>query len=175
MELDKDFVKSEILTIPGVREGIRNNDYDKVFELCKSIKKKQQLAMSLYAAKINFLKYMTSIPESLFRGAENLSDITIPGNIKEIGDLAFFGSSLNEVNFEEGLEKIGAGAFSQTKIKQVNLPKSVNHLGQSALGKAEVYCFLTKDDLGKSEFSFGDFTVNDIISSETGEVFNERS
>jgi len=174
MELDKNYVKTEILTIPGLREKLRENKYDEVFDLCKSTAKKRQLAASLYFAKVDFLKYMTRIPDSLFREVENMTSITIPGNIKEIGDLAFFGTGLEEVKFEEGLEKIGNGAFSQTKIKEVHLPKSVKELGQSALGKAVVYCFLTSDKVMEPEFNFGQFTANDVINQETGELVKER-
>lgn len=173
MELDKVFIKEEVLSIPGIREAIRDRNYDKVFELCKTTKKKQQLALSLYLSRVDFLPYMTSIPESLFRGFSDLKSISIPGNIKEIGDLAFFNSGLDEVDLGEGIEKIGDGAFSQTNIKEIHLPKSIKELGQSSLGKARVYCFInTFEDLNRSEYSYGHFTVNKILNTETGKPLN---
>ena len=170
-EIDKDYVKQEVLTIPGVREAIRNNDFEKAFELCKSVKKRQQLAMSLYSAKVDFLPYLTRIPDSLFRGFQNLNDITIPGNIKEIGDLAFFGTPLEKVEFQEGVEKIGDGAFAQTKVREVHLPETVKELGENSLGRAKVYCFLTTDNWSVYKKA----TVNEIINSATGELIKDKT
>lgn len=167
MEIDKDYVKQEILTIPGMREAIRNQNFDEAFRLCRSTKKRQQLAMSLYLARVDFLKSLSEIPESLFRGFDSLTEIEIPGNIKSIGDLAFFGTNLEKVTFAEGLEKIGDGAFAQTKIKEVHLPKSIKELGSSSLGKAVVYCFLNTK-------AFNNCTVNEIINEETGELLKDK-
>ena len=47
MELDKLFVKEQVLTIPGLREAMEANDYDKVFELCGTTRKRNMLARSL--------------------------------------------------------------------------------------------------------------------------------
>lgn len=173
MELDKTFIKEEILTIPGIREAIRDHKFDEVFKLCKNTKKRQQLALSLYLARVEFLPYMTSIPESLFRGISEIKDVSIPGNIKEIGDLAFFNSGLENVEFGEGVEKIGSGAFAQTGIKEVHLPKSIKELGENCLGRAKVFCFIT--DVEAPAYSWGNFTVNTVSNEETKEIIKERS
>lgn len=117
---------------------------------------------------------MTEIPDSLFRGADNINGIVIPGNIKVIGDLAFFNSSVSDVVFKDGIEVIGDGAFSQTNLKEAHLPKSIKQIGQNALGRAKVFCFLTHDDLTLSDFAYAQFTKNTITNEETGEDLRER-
>ncbi|MBQ6627975.1 MAG: leucine-rich repeat protein [Methanobrevibacter sp.] len=175
VEIDKDFVKQEVLTIPGMREAIRENNFDKAFELCRSVKKRQQLAMSLYIAKVDFMPYITKIPDSLFRGFQNLDELTIPGNIKEIGDLAFFGTPVSKLEIAEGVEKIGDGAFAQTKLREVHLPQSVKELGQNSLGRAKVFCFLTQEQIARDNGGKGyNSTSNDIINVETNEVIKPK-
>ena len=174
MELDKEYIKNEILTIPGVREGIRSSNYKEVFNLCRNIKKQRQLALSLYYAKVDFLKYLDSIPDTFFTGATDITELVIPGNIKVIGALAFANSSLAKVTIEEGVEQIKDGAFAHTKVSEIHLPKSINSLGDYALGKSRVYCYLTKEDLDKPTFNFGSFTTGDVINADTGEVIKSK-
>ena len=117
---------------------------------------------------------MTEIPDSLFRGADNINGIVIPGNIKVIGDLAFFNSSVSDVVFKEGIEVIGDGAFSQTNLREAHLPKSIKQIGPNALGRAKVFCFLTYEELISGDYSNGGFTRNTITNEETSEVIKER-
>ena len=94
MEIDKDFIKVKVMTIPGLREAMREGNYDEVFRLCGSPKKRMQLAEALTISGVKFLDKMTEIPDSLFRGSEAIGSLEIPANIKKIGHMAFFGSTL---------------------------------------------------------------------------------
>ncbi|MGC7169753.1 leucine-rich repeat protein [Metamycoplasma hominis] len=61
------------------------------------------------------------------------SKVTIPNNVKEIGDCAFSGCrNLKEVILNEGLEKIGAWAFEDTKIESITIPSSIKEIGDNA-------------------------------------------
>ena len=180
MELDKNYVKTDILTIPGIREAIRNNDFDEVFKLCGTTRKRMQLARALNASGVNFLNSMTEIPESLFRGYTGMYSIKIPSNIKKIGDFAFMGSGLQAVIIEDGVEEIGRGAFAQTALKEIHLPKSVKEMGELCCGKAKVYCFLTAEEYKNWRDAHTDYwtnknriSQNDVINEETGEVISE--
>lgn len=178
MEVDKEFIKNEVLSIPGLRQAMRENNYDEVFRLCKSTKKINQLAAALYISKVDFLRHMTHIPESMFRGVDLITEITIPGNIKTIGDLAFLQTGLEKLTLEEGVEEIGDGAFAQTKIKEVYLPRSVKKIGRAALGRAEVYCYFSKEDLVGDNPTVNPegntFTYGNVINQETGEVLKDK-
>ena len=171
MEIDKGFVRDQILTIPGMRQAMAEQNYDEVFRLCQSTKKKMQLAQALFKSNVKFLPYMTEIPESLFRGCEDMMSVIIPGNIKKIGDLAFMGSGLQVVTLEEGIEEIGRGAFAQTPLKEIHLPKSIKKLGELICGKANVFCFLTQEELDRITEN-NDITTKNLTNEETGDSLN---
>ena len=169
MEFDIEFVKSKVMSIPGVRDAIRAGDYQKVFDLCGNSKKKFNLAQALYSSKIDFLPKLTEIPDDLFRESKLISGkLVIPGNIKKIGDMAFFGTDITELELNEGLEEIGQGAFAQTKIKEVHLPSTIKKVGTMSLGRANVY--LEADSLDNISIPGADTaTVGFFISETTGE------
>jgi len=61
--------------------------------------------------------------------------IIIPANLKEIGDVAFFKSGIQEVIFEKGseLETIGKYAFDNCeKLKAVTIPAGLEEIGEGA-------------------------------------------
>lgn len=173
--LDK-IALSEVLDISGMRLAIKNNDFDGAFGLCKNAQQRAVLAMGLTGAGIDFLKYMTEIRPAMFRYASNLVDIIIPGNIKKIGDFAFFGSSLQSVQLESGVEVIGDGAFAQTDVTEINLPSSIKSLGEMSLGKAKAICDWSKEETKEKVTNYNDInvpTINMMLSS-SGEVIKER-
>jgi len=173
--LDK-IALSEVLDIPGMRLAIKNNDFDGAFGLCKHAQQRAVLAMGLTGAGIDFLKYMKEIRPAMFRYASTITSIIIPGNIKKIGDFAFFGSSLQSVQLEPGVEEIGDGAFAQTDVKEINLPSSIKSLGEMSLGKAKAICDWPKEETKEKVTSDGTLvvpTINAMISV-SGEVIKLR-
>ena len=84
-------------------------------------------------------KGLNAIPDDFLSNAK-LKNLTVPSNIKSIGDYAFannVGTSideryLKEVVLEEGVETIGQGAFSNSGLVSVTIPKSVKSIGYSA-------------------------------------------
>ena len=59
--------------------------------------------------------------------------VTIPNNVKEIGEGAFSGCrNIKEVILNEGLEKIDSGAFQDTNIESITIPDSVEEIGKYA-------------------------------------------
>ena len=169
---------SEVLDISGMRLAIKENDFDKAFALCKNAQQRAILAMGLTGAGIDFLKHMTEIRPAMFRYASNIVDITIPGNIKKIGDFAFFGSSLQNVQLEDGVEVIGEAAFAQTDVREINLPASIKSLGEMSLGKAKAICDWPKEENFEKVY---DASTNNIVTptinvmmSTSGEVIKER-
>ena len=63
-----------------------------------------------------------------------LNKITIPAKVKEIKDIAFAGSELNEISFESGshLEKIGEKAFEACNFETITLSASLESIGDNA-------------------------------------------
>ena len=95
------------------------------------------------------------IGENAFYGCENLSEITIPGSVKEIESRAFQKcKSLQKVVLNEGLETIRIWAFSECEnLREIIIPASVKKIewafddsckcipsGDSVMDAAE-FCF----------------------------------
>ena len=66
----------------------------------------------------------------------DVTEITIPANVTEIGSNAFYGrSNLSKVTFEENsqLKTIGNSAFSRySSLTEITIPASVTHIGENA-------------------------------------------
>jgi uncharacterized repeat protein (TIGR02543 family) len=86
---------------------------------------------------------LTTIGDSAFRNVNALTNITIPANVKTIGEYAFANwnydlsapMALTTVTFEAGgqLERIERGAFQhQRSLSQITIPASVTSIGDNA-------------------------------------------
>ena len=72
-------------------------------------------------------------------GTTYLTAITIPDQITEIGDYAFYGNpTLKTVNFHAGITRIGMGAFSDTQLTRVNIPNPDCEIGNSCFSNSQV-------------------------------------
>ena len=84
---------------------------------------------------------VTSIAESAFKNASNMTSIIISASITSIGTQAFYNENnrgnLTSVTFENTVEKpsqlktIGDAAFQNTRITSLTIPKSITTLGTS--------------------------------------------
>ena len=69
----------------------------------------------------------------LYVAGEELTDLVVPGTVKEVKAQAFTGYQfLNSVTLEEGVEKVGASAFERVPLKEINIATSVKELGYRA-------------------------------------------
>ena len=72
-------------------------------------------------------------------GTTYLTSISIPDQITEIGDYAFYGNpTLKTVNFHAGITRIGAGAFHETLLTRVNIPNPDCEIGNSCFSSSQV-------------------------------------
>ncbi|MBQ2972367.1 MAG: SpaH/EbpB family LPXTG-anchored major pilin [Ruminococcus sp.] len=97
---------------------------------------------SIYNGKtINAIAY-----EAFVSSEKNLTSISLPDTIVEIGTSAFQGCPLTSVKLNEGLVKINNGAFGQcTKLTSITLPDSLKIIGSYAFSQ----CVRLEDvDLG---------------------------
>lgn len=90
--------------------------------------------------KKNVKEYdVTSIANGAFKGVV-IDKITIPSNIKSIGDYTFEQCSLKEVVISSGVESIGRGAFDGvTSLSSVTVADSVKSIGYAAFRGTEFY------------------------------------
>ena len=72
-------------------------------------------------------------------GTTYLTSITIPDQITEIGDYAFYGNpTLKTVNFHAGITRIGLGAFYDSQLTRVNIPNPECEIGNSCFSNSQV-------------------------------------
>lgn len=82
-------------------------------------------------------KMVTKIDSRAFQDCTDITSVTLPDSVKEIGISAFAGcSSLSDVKLSDSLESIGFGAFYSCRIQGIALPSSVKEIG----GEAFAYC-----------------------------------
>ena len=80
---------------------------------------------------------VTEIGDQLFKDERLLTDVSIPGTIKRIGEQAFFGTNLKSLTLAEGLEEIGNLAFAMnTSLTYVYIPESCDTIGYFAFAGA---------------------------------------
>ena len=78
MEIDKDYVKQEILTIPGMREAIRNQNFDEAFRLCRSTKTdlwRENCAISATMLQLSIVAHGLASCWVLVGGRPRLKDV----------------------------------------------------------------------------------------------------
>ena len=80
---------------------------------------------------------VTEIGDQLFKDEKLLTDVSIPGTIKRIGEQAFFGTNLKSLTLAEGLEEIGNLAFAMnSNLAYVYIPASCDTIGYFAFAGA---------------------------------------
>ena len=62
----------------------------------------------------------------------NISAITIPSSVFEIGPLAFLGNPLTSITIPSSVYRIGGRAFEYTRLEEITIPDSVIYLGAAA-------------------------------------------
>lgn len=96
---------------------------------------------------------------SLFNG--NLTTVEVEtrdgkSKLEWIGDRAFYGSSVTQMNFPEGLNSIGEGAFMASEIPSVQLPMGLVKIGDNAFRTSRIESIVippTVTYIGGSAFS----------------------
>lgn len=75
---------------------------------------------------------ITEIPPLCFSNCGKITEITIPASVTSIGESAFSGTSLKNLEIPNGVQTIGKAAFSNTRLVSVSVPASVTTIGKDA-------------------------------------------
>lgn len=75
---------------------------------------------------------ITEIPSLCFSNCGKITEITIPESVTSIGESAFSGTSLKNLEIPNGVQTIGKAAFSNTRLVSVSVPASVTTIGEDA-------------------------------------------
>lgn len=76
--------------------------------------------------------HITSLSTGSFYNCTQLSDVKLPKALTNIGDRAFYKSTIASITFPPSLEKIGAWAFQNAHFKNVVIPTNCNTIEQGA-------------------------------------------
>lgn len=68
-----------------------------------------------------------AVPNNAFDGMSKVSSVKLPEGVKSIGDYAFRGTQLLNIDVPNSVTSIGEGAFYQTRVRYVNF-KEDSHL-----------------------------------------------
>ncbi len=86
-----------------------------------------------------FNEGLEEIGEGAFASCKNLRVVSFPATLKQIQNMAFVGTSIENLNLNEGLEYIGDRAFfNSKKVLQVNIPNSLKSIGNYAFGNTNI-------------------------------------
>ena len=83
---------------------------------------------------------VTRIGTSAFSGCSALTQITIPGSVKSIGESAFRGSSITSITIPEGVVEIARATFENcTGLTSISIPNSVTSVSYSSFSNTAWY------------------------------------
>ena len=142
--------------------GNINNLYINV----KNIGSLDDYTRAFYGAKIKSVTFgpdVEVIGKEAFGSYNQLSSVTIPSNVKSIGDYAFSGTSvqndtyITSLTIENGLTYIGKTAFYNHEITELTIPSSVTYIGEYAFDSIpymkKVNILASNITIGASAFS----------------------
>lgn len=76
---------------------------------------------------------ITSVTSSCFMNCRNLNKVVLGAGVTKIDDMAFYNSTVSDINLPEGLKVIGALAFQNSGLSGVlQLPSTLTSLGNKA-------------------------------------------
>lgn len=111
-------------------------------------------------------------------------DLTLPNNVKEIGDNAFTNSGITGITLNNGLRAIGDEAFSQNDITSLVIPDSVTVCGKKLVNVGSYDYegrFLTEITFGagcrniEDYFQYGTYTIQKISVSEDNPYYSAEN
>lgn len=114
---------------------------------------------------------VTRIEENASAFATNLSDVTLPLDIKEIPDHCFIGTSLVNIVLPEGIKDIGEGAFQDcAMLHTVMLPASLKFIDDFAFDGChnlyEIYSAATDAPITLGDNTFGGVHNVDLVVAD---------
>lgn len=122
---------------------------------------------------------LKEIPESAFRFCENLESIDSFNNITKIGQSAFRGTKLQNLNITGELKEIGKDAFYRcTELESIVLPDSLSKVGRSAFEECTSLKSVVSPFIGRTrtsfiagfEYVFGSSVIESITLTDTKEI-----
>ena len=125
----------EIISNPEITEAINNNDFKTVYAAVdKNLDGRNNKIVScltnlLYRADIDPLLYMDKVPDYYLLDQEDITQINIPTNIKNIGWKSFSGTNIINLIIPEGVEAVDGDAFDfYRSLTTIKLPSTLKDI-----------------------------------------------
>lgn len=121
--------------IEKYKADLKDNNFDAFYSHVRVQTLKPLLTEIFLDLDIDPLDYLINIPEDYASQSTKIKNLSIPSQIKAVGEYAFNEcGNLERVDIAEGVLAIRNGAFdSCSKLKKINIPKSCLFLGSEAL------------------------------------------
>lgn len=106
---------------------------------------KNLMGLDLSEAKFN------SVPDYAFDGLGNLSYTVLPEGINSIGQYAFRGTQILNINIPSTVKNIGQYAFNETRLESVNFAKDsqLEYIGYYAFRRTNIREFIMPNSVKK--------------------------
>ena len=79
------------------------------------------------------------IGDNCFECCSQLTNITLPSSLKEIGEYAFFNTNINTIKIPEGVTKIGNKCFWKcSQLTNITLPSTLKEIGDDAFSNSNI-------------------------------------
>ena len=102
----------------------------------------------------------------------------LPGTIREIGEVVFWGTRINRLILEEDITEIPYAAFANLSVKQVVLPRSLRAIGDSAFAQGSISAIDFPEGLetiGESAFEGCWFNQSRLVLPSTLKSIGSRA
>ena len=99
---------------------------------------------------------VTKLGRDVFGSCNNLTKLTIPGNIKTVPSGIIFGSkNVKQVVLKKGVEKIEKNAFANSYVKKVVLPSTIKTMEEASFINSNIESIVIPDSITKvRDFTF---------------------
>lgn len=108
---------------------------------------------------------VTTVGEYAFEGCSSLTDVTISESVTNVGNNAFFDSTITSINIPSGVTSIGNGTFSRCfLLASITLPESITYIDNFAFllcGLKDVYYSGTEEERAKITIGGGNEDLTD--------------
>jgi len=79
---------------------------------------------------------LENISNEAFKDSTSLHSITIPANVKRVGEYAFSNSGIEEITIPGSIPVIETGTFAGSRLKQISIPFGITAIESSAFSGA---------------------------------------
>ena len=104
------------------------------------------------------------IDDDAFEYVDHLSYVRLPESLKIIGDEAFYGCALTEVELPDGLDSLGRNVFSKG-VESIRIPQSVRHMAEKTGEYQDIYMEWTPKEIK----AFKDYNLQWMETGSSGQ------